>query len=174
MNPSAPQPERPSPSRRRFIKHGIALGAALAAVRVAPAHAQSPPAPDDPSRVVGGPMLPYGERSAFEGALREKGPPSMPDEWGGNFTPLGEMLGTITPSDLHYEVCRGGIPTIDPKKHRLLIHGMVDRPLILTIDEIRRLPSTSRILFLECAGNSRSEWRAPRAPTPLATTAASP
>ena len=165
MNPSAQQPERPSPSRRRFIKHGIALGAALAAGRAAPAHAQLPPAPDDPSRVVGGPMLPYGERSRFEEALREKGPPSMPDEWGGNFTPLGEMLGTITPSALHYEVCRGGIPTIDPKKHRLLIHGMVDRPLILTIEEIRRLPSASRILFLECAGNTRSEWAAPMAPS---------
>ena len=165
MNPSAPQPERPSPSRRRFIKHGIALGAALAAGRVAPAHAQSPPVPDDPSRVVGGPMLPYGERSRFEEAVREKGPPSMPDEWGGNFTPLGEMLGTITPSDLHYEVCRGGIPTIDPKKHRLLIHGMVDRPVILTIEEIRRLPSASRILFLECQGNTLTEWRAPTGKT---------
>jgi DMSO/TMAO reductase YedYZ molybdopterin-dependent catalytic subunit len=48
-------------------------------------------------------------------------------------------------------VCRGGIPDIDPKKHRLLIHGMVDRPLILTMDDIKRLPSTSRTLFLECA-----------------------
>ena len=79
----------------------------------------------------------------------------MPDEWGGNFTPLDETLGIITPSALHYEVCRGGVPDIDPRKHRLLIHGMVDRPLILTMDEIRRLPSTSRILFLECAGNTR-------------------
>ena len=87
----------------------------------------------------------------------------MPDEWGGNFTPLDETLGIITPSALHYEVCRGGIPDIDPEKHRLLIHGMVDRPLILTIDELKRLPSTSRILFLECAGNTRSEWRAAQA-----------
>jgi sulfane dehydrogenase subunit SoxC len=38
---------------------------------------------------------------------------------------------------------------------------MVDRPLILTVEEIRRLPSTSRILFLECQGNSQLEWRAP-------------
>jgi sulfane dehydrogenase subunit SoxC len=109
-------------------------------------------------------MVPYGERSRFEEPLKEKGPPTMPDEWGGNFTPLEEMLGIITPSALHYEVCRGGVPDIDPKKHRLLIHGMVDRPLILAMDDIRRLPSTSRILFLECAGNSRSEWRAPTAP----------
>ena len=32
-------------------------------------------------------MVPYGERSRFEEALKEKGPPFMPDEWGGNFTP---------------------------------------------------------------------------------------
>jgi sulfane dehydrogenase subunit SoxC len=108
--------------------------------------------------------VPYGERSRFEDAVREKGPPFLPDEWGGNFTPLEQTLGIITPSALHYEVCRGGIPDIDPRKHRLLIHGMVDRPLILTMDDLRRLPSTSRIFFLECAGNSRSEWRGADAP----------
>ena len=46
-------------------------------------------------------------------------------------------------------------PDIDPRNHRLLIHGLVDRPVILTMEEIRRLPSTSRILFLECSGNTR-------------------
>ena len=163
-------PASQEPSRRRFMKGGAALGAALVAgaARPIPGDAQSPrqpaPAPDDPSKVVGGPMVPYGERSRFEDAVREKGPPSMPDEWGGNFTPLADLRGIITPSGLHYEVCRGGIPDIDPRTHRLLIHGMVDRPLILTMDDLRRLPSTSRIVFLECAGNSRSEWRGPDAP----------
>jgi sulfane dehydrogenase subunit SoxC len=172
MDHSAPNsgPASQGPSRRRFMKGSAALGAALVAgaARPIPGDAQSPrqpaPAPDDPSKVVGGPMVPYGERSSFEDAVREKGPPSMPDEWGGNFTPLADLQGIITPSALHYEVCRGGIPDIDPRKHRLLIHGMVDRPLILTMDDLRRLPSTSRIFFLECAGNSRSEWRGPDAP----------
>ena len=163
-------PASQEPSRRRFMKGGAALGAALmaGAARPIPGDAQSSrqpaPAPDDPSKVVGGPMAPYGERSRFEDAVREKGPPSMPDEWGANFTPLADLRGIITPSGLHYEVCRGGIPDIDPRTHRLLIHGMVDRPLILTMDDLRRLPSTSRIVFLECAGNSRSEWRGPDAP----------
>jgi sulfane dehydrogenase subunit SoxC len=172
MDHSAPNsgPASQEPSRRRFMKGSAALGAALVAgaARPIPGDAQSPsqpaPAPDDPSKVVGGPMVPYGERSRFEDAVREKGPPFLPDEWGGNFTPLEQMLGIITPSALHYEVCRGGIPDIDPRKHRLLIHGMVDRPLILTMDDLKRLPSTSRIFFLECAGNSRSEWRGPDAP----------
>ena len=172
MDHSTPNsgPASQEPSRRRFMKGSAALGAALVAgaARPIPGDAQSPrqpaPAPDDPSRVVGGPMVPYGERSRFEDAVREKGPPFLPDEWGGNFTPLADLQGIITPSALHYEVCRGGIPDIDPRKHRLLIHGMVDRPLILTMDDLRRLPSTSRIFFLECAGNSRSEWRGPEAP----------
>ena len=89
----------------------------------------------------------------------------MPDEWGGNFTPLAESLGIITPSALHYEVHRGGVPDIDPSTHRLLIHGMVDRPVILTMAEIKRLPSVSRVHFLECAGNTQTEWGAPTAPT---------
>ena len=56
-------------------------------------------------------------------------------------------------------VQRGGTPDIDPRKHRLLIHGLVDRPVLLSLEELRRLPSTSRILFLECQGNSQLEWR---------------
>ncbi len=157
MNPvPTPEPTSPHSARRTFLKGGVAL-AALAAGPTRSAANQ--PASADPSRIVGGPLLPYGDRSRFEDATKQKGPPSMPDEWGGNFTPLDETLGIITPSALHYEVCRGGVPDIDPRNHRLLVHGMVDRPLILTVDEIKRLPSTSRILFLECAGNSRSEWR---------------
>jgi sulfane dehydrogenase subunit SoxC len=76
-------------------------------------------------------------------------------------TPLQDLHGIITPSSLHFEVQRGGVPDIDPRKHRLLIHGMVDRPVILTMDEIKRLPSVSRIHFLECSGNTQSEWAAP-------------
>jgi sulfane dehydrogenase subunit SoxC len=51
------------------------------------------------------------------------------------------------------------VPEIDPATHRLTIHGLVDRPLVFTVDEIRRMPSVSRIYFLECSGNSGSEWR---------------
>lgn len=105
-------------------------------------------------------MRPYGERSRFEQAVRQKGALARTDEVGGNQTPLGESLGIITPSALHFHVQRGGVPDIDPRKHRLLIHGMVDRPVILTIEEIKRLPSVSRIHFLECAGNTRREWLA--------------
>jgi sulfane dehydrogenase subunit SoxC len=59
---------------------------------------------------------------------------------------------------LHYERHHGGIPTIDPAKHRLVIHGMVDRPLSFSVADIKRLPSVTRILVMECGGNSAGEW----------------
>jgi sulfane dehydrogenase subunit SoxC len=70
----------------------------------------------------------------------------------------------LTPSSLHYERHHSGIPNIDPAQHRLVIHGMVNRPLSLSVAEIRRLPSVSRTLVLECGGNSGSEWVAKGGP----------
>jgi sulfane dehydrogenase subunit SoxC len=156
-----PESSRQDPSRRRFLKGGVALGAALVAGAGRPIAGRAQPAPDDPSKVLGGSMRPYGERSRFEQTVRELSPTRKTDEFGATFTPLNETLGIITPSALHFVVQRGGTPDIDPRKHRLLIHGMVDRPVVLTVEEVRRLPSTSRILFLECQGNTDTEWRAP-------------
>jgi sulfane dehydrogenase subunit SoxC len=160
---SNPESSRQVPGRRRFLKGGAALGAALVAGAGLPLAGRTQPAPDDPSKVLGDPIRPYGERSRFEQTVRERFPLSKTDEVGSTATPLDKTLGIITPSALHYEVHRGGVPDIDPAKHRLLIHGMVDRPVILTVEEIRRLPSTSRILFLECQGNTMLQWRAPTA-----------
>jgi sulfane dehydrogenase subunit SoxC len=158
-----PESSRQKPSRRRFLKGSVALGAALVAGAGRSLAGEAQPAPEDPSKVLGGPIRPYGERSRFEQAVRERFPLSKTDEGGSTATPLDETLGIITPSALHYEVHRGGVPDIDPRQHRLLIHGLVERPVILTMQEIRRLPSTSRILFLECQGNTMLQWRAPTA-----------
>jgi sulfane dehydrogenase subunit SoxC len=156
---ATPKSSRQDPSRRWFLKGGIALGAALVAGAGRPSAGRAQPAPDDPAKVLGGPMRPYGERSRFEQTVRELSPTRKTDEYGATFTPLNETLGIITPSALHFVLQRGGTPDIDPRKHRLLIHGMVDRPVVLTVEEVRRLPSTSRILFLECQGNTDTEWR---------------
>jgi sulfane dehydrogenase subunit SoxC len=154
----------PDGDRRKFLKRGLALGAALVTTGRA-ANGTSQTVPADPSKALGRHMIPYTERSSFEQAGKVKGPPTMPDEWGGNFTPLGESIGIITPSSLFYEVNRSGVAEIDPRAHRLLIHGMVDRPVMLTIEEIKRLPSVSPIYFLECSGNTQTEWEAPVVPT---------
>lgn len=157
---SNPPDDNAFDNRRRFLKRGTVLGAAFAAGQLSPAQAQ--PASDDPSKILGNPVRPYGERSPFEQAVRvHKG---KTDEVAvGGWTPLDESLGIITPSALHYEVHRGGVPEIDPARHRLMIHGLVERPVILSMEEIRRLPSTSRILFLECQGNSQMQWQKPKA-----------
>jgi sulfane dehydrogenase subunit SoxC len=81
-----------------------------------------------------------------------------PDMYGLTFhvlTPLQDSVGIITPSSLHYVATHRGsfVPDVDPSEHRFMLHGMVDRPLVFTMDELKRLPSVSRIHFIECLGN---------------------
>ena len=94
-------------------------------------------------------------------ALREQGGSHLGESAdapgvGTSRTPLQDLDGMITPSGLHFERHHSGIPDIDPDQHRLLIHGMVRRPLVFTLDNLSRYPRTSRIAFVECAGNSRA------------------
>ena len=142
-------------TRRRMLRAGASLGGALLAGRKVVAA-------ENDARRLGTPLGPYGDRSPYETAVRWTRDSKTP-ETGSSFTPLQDSVGILTPSSLHYERHHGGIPDIDPAKHRLVIHGMVDRPLSLGVAEIRRLPSVSRILFLECGGNSGAEWSAPGA-----------
>jgi len=144
-------------SRRQLLRMGAALSGALVAKHESALAAENTPGQ------LGIPLGPYGERSPYEKAVRWRRDTKTP-ETGSSFTPLADSVGTITPSSLHYERHHSGIPTIDPAQHRLVIHGMVDRPLSLTVAEIRRLPSVSRTLVLECGGNSGSEWAAKNAP----------
>ncbi len=69
-------------------------------------------------------------------------------------TPHHRLRGTITPSGLHFEVHHGGRPDVDPTRHRLMIHGLVDRPLKFDLDALERYPMVTATYFLECAGNS--------------------
>ena len=146
-----------SSNRRDFLKSGAGVGGALLVGADSGNAAPNPqsaqpdaaqPAPDDPTKVPGVPARPYGERSRFERILRTPSPQGT-----SSGTPLQDLTGIITPSSLHFERHHAGVPDIDPRRHRLLIHGMVDRPLILTMDELKRFPSVSRIYFMECSGN---------------------
>jgi sulfane dehydrogenase subunit SoxC len=38
-----------------------------------------------------------------------------------------------------------------------MVHGLVDRPMLFTIDDLKRFPSVSPVHFLECSGNSWTE-----------------
>lgn len=71
------------------------------------------------------------------------------------YTPLQDYGGILTPAQLHFvQQHSSHFPEIDPREHRLTIHGLVDRPLSFSMDELKRLPSVSRVHFLECQGNS--------------------
>jgi sulfane dehydrogenase subunit SoxC len=76
-----------------------------------------------------------------------------------NFTPLHELDGIITPNGLCFERHHAGIAEIAPADHRLMIHGLVERPLVFTMTDLARFPRENRIYFLECAANSGMEWR---------------
>lgn len=156
----------PGLSRRGMLLGGALLGGALVA---RPARAEAPPGAieypvqPDPTREQGRVILDdggYGSRSQFENEIRWRYPTaSLDSSW--SMTPLASGQGIITPSGLHFERHHGGIPTIDPQRHALILHGMVDKPLRLTMDDLKRMPSASRITFIECSGNGLTEWEKP-------------
>jgi len=76
-----------------------------------------------------------------------------------SFTPLHELEGIITPNGVCFERHHGGIAEINPADHRLMIHGLVDTPLVFTLDDLKRFPRENKVHFLECAANSGMEWR---------------
>jgi sulfane dehydrogenase subunit SoxC len=71
------------------------------------------------------------------------------------YTPLQDYGGIITPAPLHFvQQHSSHFPEIDAQQHRLTIHGLVDHPLSLSMDDLKSLPSVSRVHFVECHGNS--------------------
>jgi len=131
-----------------------------AAVKAAPPP-PLPPIPDDPTKVLGTPTTPVGSRSRFAAAVRNP----TGEVTGVSYTPLQDLTGTITPSDLHFERHHGGVPLIDPARHSLLIHGLVDRPTMFSVDDIKRFPQVTRVHFVECSGNGRGVYREPKPET---------
>jgi sulfane dehydrogenase subunit SoxC len=91
-----------------------------------------------------------GSRAPGEELRRLPGPP-LPSSY--SQTPLHLLDGIITPSDLHYERHHGGIPEADAGGYGLLIHGMVERPTVFRLRDLKRFPAISRLFFLECSGN---------------------
>jgi sulfane dehydrogenase subunit SoxC len=113
-------------------------------------------AAQDTARTLGPPRSPYGQRSPHETSTRWFAPNPMPGS-AASRTPLQDAVGIITPSALHFERHHAGVPALSPSTHELLVHGLVERPLVFTVADLRRMPSVSRIYFIECAGNSSRE-----------------
>jgi sulfane dehydrogenase subunit SoxC len=82
-----------------------------------------------------------------------------------SFAPLQGLFGIITPNGLHFERHHQGWVDIDPAKHRLMINGMVKQEMVFTMEDLMRLPSVSRIHFIECGANTGMEWGNVAVPT---------
>jgi len=99
----------------------------------------------------------YGQPSPFEkSVVRHIVKPygDVAPGTGPTFSPIEALDGVITPSGLHFVRNHNGIPSIDPSRHRLMIHGLVQRPLVFSVQAMLRYPMVTRPHFLECAGNS--------------------
>src|SRR5262245_51198697 len=141
-------------NRRVFLEG--AFVAAAAGAGVTPARAE-PLAVPRWMKEPGAALSAYGQPSGFEGkVVRSVAPPPNPATGGIGTarTPLQLLDGMITPNGLHFDRSHSGTPDIDPDQHRLLIHGLVKRPLLFTLEALARYPMESRITFIECAGNS--------------------
>jgi sulfane dehydrogenase subunit SoxC len=141
-------------NRRVFLEGALIAGAVGAAPSGGNADPLSVPRW---STEPGSSFTPYGQPSHFEkDVVRTSPPPANPTTPGIGVarTPIAALDGIMTPSGLHFERSHSGVPDIDPEQHRLIIHGLVKRPLEFTMEALSRYPRVSHIAFVECAGNS--------------------
>ena len=159
--------------RRDFLRTAfVAASAAMAAPAVVQAAVQGDPAILELpswSTTLGMPVAanPYGLPSRYERALQRRESPGLTRVGGSSvsFTPLQGLFGIITPSGLHFERHHQGWHDVDPARHRLMINGLVKTQAVFTMDDIMRLPSVSRIHFIECGANTGMEWGNVAVPT---------
>ena len=153
-------------TRRDLLSSAAALSAAAlagfpglvggqSASKGAPRPQAEPPVLADPTKAPGAPTTAVGTRSPF--AKPARAPTGAASA--SSFTPLQDLTGTITPADLHFEVHHAGVPLIDPARHELLIHGMVERPTVFSLADVKRFPQVTRVHFIECAGNGVIAWQ---------------
>jgi sulfane dehydrogenase subunit SoxC len=157
-------------NRREFLKKGLMLSA-VAAASVSPVLLMA----DDKAIIEEakwGAKLgdvvdkhPYGVPSPYEHNVVRRSTEilSSGDMYASvSMTPIHELNGIITPNGLFFNRSHGGTAIVDPNKYRLMIHGLVNKPLVLTLDELKRYPSESRVHFIECPANGSTGWRGPQ------------
>jgi sulfane dehydrogenase subunit SoxC len=128
--------------RRLFLRGGAGAALAFGGIVLPDVAASSEPLRVEPwMKVPGSPFVGYGQPSRYESEIVRvaTNPPNAPGT-GAARTPLHRLNGIITPNGLHFERSHSGIPDIDPDAHRLLIHGLVKRPLVFTLEALSRYP----------------------------------
>ena len=160
-----PDPRRRShdSGRRTFIKVGAAFAGGALFGRAAQASDAFPPK-DAPWTQSLGPGIVdklYGQPSSFVKDVIRRNVPwlTASKESSVSFSPIQDLSGIITPNGLFFERYHAGRADIDSHQHKLMIHGLVERPLVLSMDDIMRFPAVSRIYFIECPANGGMEWR---------------
>ena len=141
--------------RRAFLRGGASLAGAVMGYTVV-GSAAADPLQEQPWSLEPGAISPsYEKPSRFEEKVaRTLSNPKGEARTQHARTPHHLINGTITPNGLHFTIVHAGTPDIDPDKHRLVIHGLVKRPLEFTLDALARYPMVSRMTFVECGGNS--------------------
>src|SRR5882757_3238469 len=141
--------------RRMFLMAGTAAAASIASAALPDPAAADALQVEPWMKLPGSGFVGYGQPSKHEDkVVRTWNTAPGTIGTGTSRTPHHLLDGMITPNGLHFERHHSGIPDINPETHRLLIHGLVKRPLVFTLDALLRYPMESRIAFIECAGNS--------------------
>ncbi len=153
-----------SEDRRAFLRKSAAMaGGALAVGSVASTARGAPLAVPPSGQEMGRPIPPamYGMPSKYEAHVARRRTDVFVNrqnwsDW--SMTPLQHQYGIVTPNGVIFERHHAGTPDIDPKTHKLVIHGMVRQPLVFSMEDLMRYPAVSRFYFLECSGNGLANW----------------
>ena len=147
--------------RRAFLEAGVKVTGAAGVAAVVPGTAAAAMSAGENAppwmKTPGAGFREYGAPSPHEAAVKRavlKPYGDLAPGTGVTLTPLQSLHGTITPNGLHFERSHNGTPDIDPAKHEVILHGMVNQPLVFTMDSLMRYPTVSRQCFIECSGNS--------------------
>lgn len=157
--------KKPGQSRRKFLTTGLATGSVIAGTAASandPAITQVQPWAQSLGKGVD--QAGYGLPSPYESKVLRKSVPWLTAETTSsiNFTPLHQLEGTITPNGLAFERHHSGVAEINPTEYRLMINGLVDRPMVFTLQDLMRFPRHNKTYFLECTANTGMEWRGPQ------------
>ena len=152
-------------SRRSFLKGSVAVGgAALTASTTANASEPDPLITEmqEWAQFTGDGVdaTPYGLPIDFESDVVRRNV-----EWltadtisSVNFTPIHALDGTITPQGCAFERHHSGAIELRKEDYRLMINGLVEKPLIFTYEDLERFPRENHVYFCECAANTGMEW----------------
>jgi len=171
QSPTDESPGEPRVSDRRdFLRKSMALAGGGSLAATAGAAVAAPLAIPESNRGFGKTIdeKAYGMPSKFEKHVTRNRTDVFKNrqnfsDW--SMTPLQHQPGIITPNGLVFERHHNGTPDIDPKTHRLAIHGMVRQPLTFSVEDLERYPSVSRFHFHECSGNGLTDWLKPASVT---------